>query len=156
MPKKKTYDLPQFKEPQEWQEQINEVKQEMVGLETAEVARTFAMWRKEKKELEEKIKEINTEMEACSQLLVEHLQGQDVQKITLSTGETVYLQSDPYPSVQDKEQLRMWVVQTGMEEILSVHYQTLVGLVKERLNNGEEPPPGVEVFLKTKARCRAN
>jgi hypothetical protein len=156
MAKKKTYDLPAFKEESSWQEQINEVKQTMVGFNTSEVAREFALTRRDKKKLEEQIKDLNTQLEACSQLLVEQLQGQDIQKITLSTGETVYLQSDPYPSVKDKDQLRLWVMQEGMEEVLSVHYQTLVGLVKGRLNDGQEPPPGVEVFLKTKARCREN
>lgn len=155
MAKKKQYDgLPPFQEEGTYQEKINESKSTMIGLDTADVARVFVKTRNEKKALEAEISALNVVLEACSQLLVAQLEGQDVQKLTLTTGETVFLQSEPYPSVESKDQLRTWVLEQNMEEILSVHYQTLVGMVKDRLSNGEEPPPGVSVFLKTKARCR--
>lgn len=153
---KNKQELPQFQEPQEWQEKINEFKKSLVGLSTAEIARHFAMRRREKKEHEEIVKGINTEMEACSQLLVEQLQDQEVQKVTLASGETVYLQSKVYPSVSNRDELRQWAIDSGQIEILSVHPQTLTGIVNKRLADGLEPPPGVSVFLKTQAKCREN
>jgi hypothetical protein len=156
MPKKKTYNLPQYQEPQEKQEKIDEEKQSLIGLGVPEIARLFVMKRKMKKGFEAEVSQIDTEMQACSQLLVEQLQDQDVQKVTLSTGETVFLETSVYPSVTDKTALRLWVIAQGMEEILSVHSQTLIGLTKERLNAGEEPPPGVKAYNKTKAKCLGN
>ncbi len=150
----KRLNLPAFQEESTWQEKIDEEKQSYVGLDTAELARTFARARNLKKEYEEQVKGCVLQMEALSQLLIQDLEDQDIRSITLSTGETVYLQAEPYPATTDRGLLRGWIMDTGQVEVLTVNYQTLVGITKERLLNGLEPPPGVEVFLKMKARCR--
>jgi hypothetical protein len=148
----KKYNLPAFTEEPSYQEKINETKSQFIGLETSELAKHFNIGKQQKKELEEQISDINVGLAALSQLLVENLKGQDLQKVTLAAGGTVYLSVEVYPSTADKNTVREWAVEQGMSEILTVNYRTLQGIVKERLEDGLEPPPGVEVYLKTTAR----
>jgi hypothetical protein len=146
--------LQEKQEDQGWQAKIDLYKEAMTDLETPELARRFSIARARKRQLEEEVSLCSTEMEAMSQLLVQNLQNSETQSVHLNTGETVFVQIEVYPANVDKDQLRAWVMVEGMLELLTVNYQTLAGLTKERLINGQEPPPGVEVFLKSKARVR--
>jgi hypothetical protein len=148
----KKHNLPAFTEEANYQEKIENVKAEYVGLETADLAREFKVAKLKKKELEEQVNDLNVGLAALSQLLVENLQGQELQKVSLDAGGTVYLQAEVYPSTKDRAALQNWVIAEEMMEVLTVNYRTLQGIVKERLMAGEALPPGVEVFLKTSAK----
>lgn len=148
----KAHNLTAFTEEPSYQEKINELKAEYVGFETADLAREFKIAKLKKKELEEQVSDLNVGLAALSQLLVDNLQGQELQKVSLDAGGTVYLQVEVYPSTKDRAALQNWVIAEEMMELLTVNYRTLQGVVKERLIAGEALPPGVEVFLKTSAK----
>jgi len=163
--------LPAFEESQPFQERVNAAKQFVLAqgelrdtdgivvenLNAANVSRLAALFaqRKAQKDAhEEQIAELNVELEALSQLLVEALEDQQIQKVELASGATCYLQDTPYPVVKDREALLAWIKKQKMASLLTIHYQTLKGIVNERLVGGKTVPPGVEVYLKTQARLR--
>jgi hypothetical protein len=139
---------------QTYQARVDEVKKTYVGLDTAELAREFAAHRRIKREHEDVIKDENTELEALSQLLVADLESSDIQKVTLATGETTYISSEPYSTVADKVKMLAYLRKAKMQELLSLNFQTMNALNKERLAAGKEPLPGTVVYLKTSARVR--
>ena len=144
--------LEPFQQPPDYQSKVNESKSSFVGLDAPGLARAFNSARNRKRGHESVIKEINVELEALSQLLVEHLDTATISKLTLDTGETVFTQSEPYCSVEDKILLRAWIENNGLEELLTINFRTLNALTKERLIDGKAAPSGVKVFLKTSAR----
>jgi len=153
--------IPTFVEEESYQSRVNEEKLKIVGdasnVEAANVTRLaslFAASKQIKDSLEEKISFINLQLEALSQLLVEALEDQEIQKVELSSGALVFLQDTPYPQVKDKELVLAWIKKNRMTQLLGVNYQTLKGLTNELLVAGKKLPDGVEVFLKTQARVR--
>lgn len=146
--------LEKFQVDPSWQEKIDEAKKEYVGLDTAEMAREFGMHRRVKQNLEAQIKLENTHLEALNQLLVGDLDGSELQKITLTTGETGYIQDEPYSSIEDREALMAWTKKKKLLKMLTWHWQTLNGMVKEFLIDGKPLPPGVKCYLKTSFRLR--
>ncbi len=97
---------------------------------------------------------MNVEIEALSQLLVDALETQNIQKVELASGAICFLQDTPYPVVKDREAVMAWIKKQKMTSLLSVHYQTLKAMTNERLIAGKPLIPGTEVFLKTQARIR--
>lgn len=93
----------------------------------------------------------NLRIEACCQLLIDNLEGEDESKVVNSLG-TFSIQDSPYPSVKDRTSFLTWISETDQEELLTVNYQTMAALVKDKLTKGEELPPGVEVFVKSTIR----
>lgn len=146
--------LPKFEIDSSWQEKVNEAKEKYVALNVTELTREFARHRTMKKKLEAEVSLQNTELEAISQLGIRELEGSEIQKITLDTGETGYIQDEPYSSVEDKKKLMAWIKRSKLTDLLTVHWQTLNGMVKERLGEGKPLPPGVKAFMKTSFRLR--
>ncbi len=153
--------LPAFEEEPAYAAKIEERKRLVVDFtENPEAANVnwlavrFAAARAEKQRLEDQIYDRNIEIEALSQLLVEALEVQSLEKVELSSGALVFIQDTPYPVVKDKAALLAWIKKQRMNDLLGVNYQTLKGLTNERLVAGQPPPPGVECFLKTQARLR--
>jgi hypothetical protein len=153
--------LPAFVEETAYQDKVNDEKSLILA--DAEnpgeanvnwLAALFAQCRKVKDNLEEEISECNVKLEALSQLLVNALEDQSMEKITLSSGATGFIQDTPYPIVRDKEKVMAWIKKNKMTSLLGVNYQTLKGVTNERLVAGQPPPDGVEVFLKTQFRLR--
>lgn len=153
--------LPAFEEETSYQQKVDAAKQLILdSAENAEaanvnrLAKLLGERKSQKDELEAVISGYNVEIEALSQLLVAALEDQNIQKVELASGAVCYLQDTPYPQVRDREALMAWIKKTRMASLLTIHYQTLKGLVNERLVNGQAAPPGVEVYLKTQARIR--
>lgn len=152
--------LPAFEEDASYQARVNDAKQYLLAAENLEAANVnklaalFAARKAMKDAHEETISELNVEIEALSQLLVEALEDQNIQKVELASGAVYFLQDTPYPSVKDRDALLDWVKKQKMNSLLTIHYQTLKALTSERLVAGQAPPPGVEVYLKTQARIR--
>lgn len=146
--------LPAFEQEPAWQAKVEEAKSQYVGLDTAELAREFKSQRANKKQREDEVSQINIHLESLSQLLCADLESSQLQKVQLGTGETVYVQVEPYCSVQDRQAVLDWIRKKKLTAMLSVQWQTLNAFVKECLVNGKPAPPGVNVFLKTSARLR--
>lgn len=152
--KNKWTGLPKFEGEKEWQNKVDEEKAQYLGLTTSELARAFALIKASKEALEDRIKILNITLEALSQLLIENLEDAEIQKVTLDSGATVYINSEPYSSVEDKEKLMAWIKKNRLTNMLMVHFKTLGALNKERLVNGKAPLPGTKVYIKTSARIR--
>ena len=152
--------VPAFQEESPYQEKINAAKQALIGTESGEganvnkLAAIFSGIKQLKDSLEDKISEFNVQLEALSQLLCEALEDQQIEKITLASGATGFIQDTPYPVVKDKDAVLAWIKKEKMQALLGVNYQTLKGLTNERLVAGKPCIPGTEVFLKTQFRLR--
>jgi hypothetical protein len=160
--------LPAFEEEPDYQKRIDEAKMAILGTDDAEgsnvarLAAIFAEAKREKEVLEECDSKncgvclycVNVKITALSQLLVHALQDQSLEKVSLSRGGSVFLQDTPYPSVEEKDKLMSWIDENEMSAMLTLPWMTLKGICNERLQAGEEVPPGVKVFIKTEARYR--
>lgn len=152
--------LPAFEEETSYQQRVDAFKQEFLGTysgvdaNTAFLAKEFSARKAMKDGHEETISALNVELEALSQLLVEALEDQNIQKVELASGAICFLQDTPYPVVKDREAVLAWIKQQKMQSLLSIHFQTLKALTNERLVAGKPPIPGTEVYLRTQARIR--
>lgn len=146
--------LPKFELEPDFRQKVDAIKSKFIGCDAVELARSFAMARKEKQTLEAEIKSQNVELEALSQLLVENLEGAEIQKIQLATGETCYLQDEPYASIEDRSQVMAWMKKHKLTAMLTVQWQSYNAMVKDMLVQGKAVPPGTKVYMKTSARLR--
>ena len=156
--------LPSFEVEPAWQEKIDAFKREygenITDANVSVLAVEFAKHKQEKEALEEQISARNVALEAISQMLVERLEADENQNVQLSSGATVFLSYDPYPTVEDKDALLAWIKKKKMNSLLSLNYQTLRGIVGDIYASGEKiedathPVPGVKTFLKVSARIR--
>ena len=147
--------LPAFQNEASYQQKVNNEKLNFSKLETTEsLAEQLAKEKRIKDQYEDKLKAINCRVEALSQLLVDRLETDGMERVTLAGGASVGLYDGVYPSVENETIFYSWVDAEGLEDLYTVHYQTLKGMCGELLSDGKEPPPGVKVYLKTQARVR--
>jgi hypothetical protein len=146
--------LPRFEQPPDYQAKVEVAKSDYQALSAPELVRAFSMQRHEKHNLEDLIKVHNVHLEALSQLIIETLEAEGIQKLTTDGGETVYINTESYATVTNKGLLMGWIAEQDLAELLSINFRTLNSLVKEMLTQGKEVPAGVSVFLKTSARVR--
>jgi hypothetical protein len=152
--------LPAFEQPQAWLDKVNEWKQQFIGTtdgrhaNPAFLARAYADVDAKKKELEERIAQYNIELEALSQLGVEALEENGLQKIDLASGGYVSISDKPYTSVENRAAIFAWIKKNKLQDLLSVNYQTLSGMNNERLVAGKPLIPGTKCFMKTRLIVR--
>ena len=101
-------------------------------------------------------KALDLEKEAYTKLFADRFEEAGEANKTFADGVSIGITPDPYPFVKDQAALRAWVKAHDMEEMLTLNYQTLASLVKERLEGkvNEPLPDGVDVFMKDKLTCR--
>lgn len=154
--------LPRFTNPDpSFKEAVNTVKrmlsehaqQKGLALTGEYLSKRYIEYRKQKDEFDEKIKKLNVILEVLTQMIIDQYEVEGTTRIILDTGESVGLQDEPYTVIKDKEKVREWVIEANLEEeLLTVQWQTLNGIVKKALLDGESLPDGVEVFNKPKAK----
>lgn len=118
------------------------------------LARSFDAADKEVELLEEKLKEAKKKRSMFESKLVEEMITQQVQSFRSPNFGGFRQQICVYPNVKDKEVLGAWVRKKKLTFLYTtaIHGQKLKAFVKERMENGESVPPGVEPFLKTEIR----
>jgi hypothetical protein len=131
-----------------FQSRVNQEAEELRPLSTTEKARLYCKHRDLKDKLEEEIKKLNVCIEALSQLMIKELEADGLEQVRLDTGDLITIKDEPYVSVEERPTFIAWIRQTGQEDLLTVHYQTMSSMTKKMLQNGENPPPGLRVFLK--------
>jgi len=106
--------------------------------------------------LAEESKAVGLEVEAYTRLLAERMEDRGEAAKTFLDGVTLSVTIEPYPIVKDSEALLKWVKAQDMEAMLTLNYNTMASLIKERLEGkvNEPLPDGIDVFLKTKFSCR--
>jgi hypothetical protein len=153
--------LPAFEQEQSYQERVDAWKHDFFGenpldANVALLAAKLAELKGLKENEENLIASLNVGIEALSQLLIERMQADDLDKVSLASGATIYLQYEAYPSVKDKEKLLQWAKSHKFGPLLTLPWQTLRGICNEMLLAGKPLPNGVECFLKTQARIKSN
>jgi len=144
--------LPVFENPPAWQEKIGQAKTNYLKLNTTELGREFASFKVQKNVAEANIKEMNTQMEALSQLIVERLETGDLESIELANGIKVGIRDEPYTSIDDQKKFYDWIKKTKQTGLLKINFQTLNAMTKEMIITGKKNPPGTKVFMKTSAK----
>jgi len=144
--------LPKFKNPPAWQEKVNDAKTLYVKLDTTDLGREFANFKVRKSTLEANIKDINTELEALSQLIVDRLEDGELEAIELANGIKVAIKDEPYASIDDRKKFYDWIKKTKQSGLLKINFQTLNAITKEMLIAGKKNPPGTKIFMKTSAK----
>jgi hypothetical protein len=146
--------LPQFQQEPSFQAKVDEIKSQYQALDAPELARIYSLERVRKKDFEEQIADLNVGLEAISQLLVDQMEAGGLMKFSLASGETCFQQTEPYSSIQDQQALMAWIKKQRLQSLLTLQWQTMNALNKERLIAGKPPLPGTQVFLKTSIRLR--
>lgn len=146
--------LPAFQQEPTFQAKVDEAKSRYQALEATELVRTFNSERHKKKSFEEAIASSNIELEALSQLLIQNFEASGLSKLTLESGLSCYQQMEPYSSIQDLQTILAFIKKQKMQNLLTLQWQTMNALNKERLVEGKPPLPGTQVFLKTSIRLR--
>lgn len=150
--------LTKFQQPTEWQESIDRVKEEQnfEGKTNVELSQVFAEAKDEKATLEARIRDMNTIIEAVNQVLVVRLEDDDITSFKTTDGSTFFIKDEPYSSVSDKQAFHKFIKEEGLDDLFTVHYQTMLAMVKERLEKNEEPPPGISVYMKSSIQRRTS
>lgn len=80
--------------------------------------------------------------------MIKAMEADGTNMFRLDSGESLSIKDEPYTSVEDKPAFMKWLHETEQDDLLSVHYQTMNSMVKERLESGRNVPPGLKVFIK--------
>src|SRR5207249_6057577 len=119
-----------------------------------ELASAYDQVRAEKEIAEKAISEMNVQLEALTQLLVERLEDLSLTSIKLETGGSFLVKDMPHATITDRQRCREWFEAHDQRELLNPHPSTLDALVKSRLEAGEDPDAiaqelGVKIFMRT-------
>lgn len=107
-----------------------------------------------KSELKAKEKELNGELAALSGDLIDYFDLHDVARQSLD-GSLFYVNRTPCYSINDDDSFFRWMNDTGDIEICkSFNAKKFGAYYKEKKENGEELPPGVDVYIKQDVRVR--
>ena len=110
--------------------------------------------RVEKKELRDREKEINAELEAMSRDLIDYFDFHDVSRQSLD-GSLFYVNRTPRYSINDEEAFFRWMNDSGDIELCkSFNAKKFGAYYKEKKANNEELPPGVSVYIQQEVRVR--
>lgn len=145
--------LERVPEDPSWQQKIDLVKATLPTT-IKELGEVYLAFRAQKEELEAQAKELNITVEAAQQALVSLLEEQGLPKVTLEDGHTLSINDDVYTKVEDKVAFLQWLDENDLNDLLTVHYQTMNGLVKERFESKppKPVPPGLKAFIKSGIR----
>jgi hypothetical protein len=125
---------------------LREEMSKLGGKSIPEIAVVLNERREEKENLEKALKDTNLCLEAATRVLLNEMETQQVDSIK-TAGYSYSRSPEPYPQTTDREALRAWAL-AEMPDNLALPFQTLRALTKQRLEDGDALPPGVEAFIK--------
>lgn len=114
-----------------WYAKVDAWKLEFLGTENGEnansikLAKEFADREKKKDELEAEIKNLNIEIEGVSQLGVDALQNEGIEKVNLTGGGYIRIDDKLYPQITDKAGAINWLLENKMQEIAEISFSGL-------------------------------
>jgi hypothetical protein len=123
------------------------------------MGKRFKELRAEQSRLMDELSEVNLELAAYTQLLVDSQTdgaegwgqyGGSKNTLRLITGDVIRVQPEPYTTIVDQEALRRFFIAEGLENLLTPHPQTVNANNKERLLHGQPELPGTKVWCKPK------
>lgn len=117
------------------------------------LATAYAEVRNLKERLKEWESNTNLLLEAYQQLMIEQMEAEGVTGLRIDGVGNVSTWQEPYSRVADQAAFRDWfLADPDLKQKATLMWQTIDSLTKQRLLNGEEPPPGVEVYAMHKVR----
>jgi phage host-nuclease inhibitor protein Gam len=147
--------LPKFEQEPTFQRAVDAVKIQYQALDAPELARIYSLERRRKKDFEEQIADLNVGLEALNQLILDRMEAGGLKKFSLASGECCFQQTEPYSSIQDRQALMAWIKKQRMQNLLTLQWQTLNAMNKERLLAGKPEIPGTKAWNKTSIRMRS-
>ena len=143
--------IAKFQEEPTYQEKVDKEKEPYLGLNKMTLAKAMRDTKLERDEAESKLSAIKLRYEALQQLLIEALDESDENSFTLTDGwqfvQVVKVGASVIPG--QREVFYKWAKDNGQEDMFTINAQTAAAFVRERLEEGQEAPPGISVFLKT-------
>lgn len=116
-------------------------------------ARAWAEVRGLKDTLEEWLSNTNLLLEAYTQLMTAQMEAEGISGISVDGVGNVTSHEEPYSRIADPAAFRSWfLADPDLSQKATLMWQTMDGLVRRMLLDGEPPPPGVEVFTRTKVK----
>lgn len=107
--------------------------------------------------LEDEKKELGVDKTAIAKLIEQHFENMDVHSVQTDFGKTIYLQTDPSVSQEDKSQFETYVMSNAdLDYLWSVNAQALKTFVKGLLEEGldSQIPPGLRIYWDTQVRIK--
>jgi hypothetical protein len=152
--------LTRFTGVPEYQERVNNMKDEIHAQLAAEdrpisvktIGEIYVKARQEKERLEDLEKAQNLIIETTNQMLVDLLEGLDASSVKLRNNITISMKDDVYVTVNDKEAFYKWIHEESLEDLLTVNYQTMAAMVKNKLIEAQPIPPGIDTYFKASIR----
>lgn len=108
----------------------------------------YADLRRQAEEKEEEVKALNVRVEAAAQLLVEAYEMNSIDSLNVKKVGTLRTDYVPHTHVTDKAAFHQWCIDNGFEPQMSLPWQTVNSVMKEKLLSGEEVPECVSVYVK--------
>lgn len=140
--------LPKLQEePSAYRVEVDKLKEEIKRNDTSLLLVKYVRARAEVDAIELQLKEARKILMALTESITERYEDTGVTSMQLASGAMIRVQVEPYAQVKDKEALLHWVRETGLENLLTLPWQTLNSMTKERLLSGEGEPPGVEAYM---------
>ena len=116
----------------------------------AALARTYVAFRAEKDAANDVLSEINLRIAALEALLTTQYEVEGIPSSKLLTGESVAIQPEPYPVVEDRDVYHQWCLDHGYASAMALPWMTTNAITKERLLNGEPEPAGIKCYVRDK------
>jgi hypothetical protein len=119
-------------------------------LHASALARRYLSVRREKDLMKEQLSEVDLRLVAISQLLADQYEVEGTTSVKLEDDSSVSVQLEPHASVVDRDALRTWAIEQGLERSLALPPMTVIALTKERLLQGYDAPDGVKAHVRAK------
>ncbi len=132
------------------QARVEEVKLTIDDRASESLARAWRELRGREKALKEKLSGVELALVAYEQLIENAYEEVGITSLKFKEGGSVSLEFVPHATVTDREKFRRWCIDEDLTNSLMLPFQTLNALTKERLLDGQNEPPGVKAFVRTK------
>jgi len=145
------------------QEKLEAVKAEIIkdireetGMPPSAVrlAREWADLRLVRDGLEKQISDIDAQLDAYAQLMVDQYEAEGVDRISLDTGEAPNVHWEPFARVDDPLKFIAWCEKNGYKSQLTLPWQTRNKIAKDLLLAGEGQPDGLGIYSIPKVKIR--
>lgn len=119
----------------------------------SDLARAYAEVRALKERITDWESNTNLLLEAYKQLLIEQMEAEGVTGLRVEGVGNLSTWQEPYSRVADAAAFRDWfLADPDLRQKATMMWQSIDSLTRQRLLNGEEPPPGIEVYAMQKVR----
>lgn len=117
-------------------------------------AQAYVRLRAHKDRLEEALSKTSFLLDAIGRMVETGYEAQGITSVKLESGRSVSSQPEPVGVIENPIMFRDWCVKNGYKDQLTLPWSTMNAIVKERLEEGQEEPPGVKAYFRPKLVLR--